>query len=283
MNSKPFYTAFIVIFIFASMFTNPVYATKWEDEDRPLSFQIEMLPWEKVNNIIPNKTKFTILDIETGLTFRVQRRAGTQHADVQPLTKVDTQIMKKIYNNQWSWKRRAIIIVIKDQMIAASMHGMPHGAGALQNGFPGHFCVHFSGSITHRLKNEDLSHKLMILKAAGKIDEYVGTVSPYELINIFSIAINQEDPKIVALTLANSDHPNRFKKLVKDITYFVVSDFPGPTLNTTGLVLVDVPVQVHIYKKGEGREKKMIHFTIWREGLTNRWFIDQDSLYDELR
>ncbi|MDQ7862438.1 hypothetical protein RCO48_19805 [Peribacillus frigoritolerans] len=49
--------------------------------------------------------------------------------------------------------------MINNQMIAASMHGMPHGAGALQNGFSGHFCVHFSGSITHRLKNEDLSHK----------------------------------------------------------------------------------------------------------------------------
>ena len=56
-------------------------------------------------------------------------------------------MMKKIYHNQWSWKRRAIIVLIDHQMIAASMHGMPHGAGALQNDFPGHFCVHFSGSI----------------------------------------------------------------------------------------------------------------------------------------
>ena len=42
-------------------------------------------------------------------------------------------------------KRRAIIVLIdENQIIAASMYGrMPHGAGALQNGFPGHFCVHF--------------------------------------------------------------------------------------------------------------------------------------------
>ena len=62
--------------------------------------------------------------------------------------------MKKIYNDQWSWKRRAIIVLVKDQMIATSMHGMPHGTGALQNDFPGHFCVYFFGSITHRLKNQ---------------------------------------------------------------------------------------------------------------------------------
>jgi hypothetical protein len=115
----------------------------WGDEDTPISFKIEMLPWEDVNEILPNKTKFTIIDVETGLQFRVQRRAGNQHADVQLLTREDTQIMKKIYNGKWSWKRRAIIVLISDQMIAAFIHGMPHGAGALQNGFLGHFFVHF--------------------------------------------------------------------------------------------------------------------------------------------
>ncbi|MDQ7862437.1 hypothetical protein RCO48_19800 [Peribacillus frigoritolerans] len=68
-------------------------AMEWEDEEGPISFKIEMLPWEIVNNIIPDKTNFTIIDIETGLSFKVQRRAGSHHADVQPLTKEDTQIM----------------------------------------------------------------------------------------------------------------------------------------------------------------------------------------------
>ena len=143
MNRKTLYKVSIVIFLFALMANHLVYASEWEDEDGPINFKIEMLPWEKVNDIIPNQTEFTIIDVDTGLAFRVQRRAGKQHADVQPLTKEDTQMMKKIYHNQWSWKRRAIIVLIDDQMIAASMHGMPHGAGALQNDFPGHFCVHF--------------------------------------------------------------------------------------------------------------------------------------------
>ena len=50
----------------------------WKIKNVPISFKIEMLPWEEVNNIIPNKTKFTIIDIETGLTFKVQRRAGSR-------------------------------------------------------------------------------------------------------------------------------------------------------------------------------------------------------------
>ena len=220
MNGKTFYKVLLIVScILTSIVDQAVYANEWEDEDSPINFKIEMLPWKKVNDILPNESKFVIIDVESGLAFKVQRRAGTQHADVQPLTKEDTQIMKKIYQNQWSWKRRAIIVLIEDQMIAASMHGMPHGAGALPNDFPGHFCVHFSGSITHRLKNEDLSHKLMILKAAGKVDKYIATVNPYELIKIFSIAINQGDSDILALTLSTSKQSNLDQTLVQDMTF----------------------------------------------------------------
>ena len=88
--------------------------------------------------------------------------------------------MKEIYGGKWSWKRRAIIVIHQDQWIAASMHGMPHGAGALENDFPGHFCIHFYGSKTHRTNSMDLSHKLMILKAAGKLQEYVNNADPFE-------------------------------------------------------------------------------------------------------
>ena len=284
MNRKTFYTVLIVTLVLTSMVNHSVYANEWEDDDGPISFKVEMLSWDKVNEILPNKSKFVIIDVESGLAFKVQRRAGTQHADVQPLTKEDTLMMKKIYHNQWSWKRRAIIVLIDHQMIAASMHGMPHGAGALQNDFPGHFCVHFSGSITHRLKNEDLSHKLMILKAAGKLNEYIATVNPYELIKIFSIAINQDDSHILALTLSNASEPNRIDTLVQDMTSLVIHDFSEQPLDDINdQLLVEIPIRVDLYKKGKVNEKKTIHFMIWREGLTNRWVIDQDSLYEELR
>lgn len=272
----------IVIPVWIFMLNQLVYANEWEDHDVPINFKVEMLPWKKVNEIIPNQSKFVIIDVESGLAFKVQRRAGTQHADVQPLTKEDTKVMKRIYHNQWSWKRRAIIVLINHQMIAASMHGMPHGAGALQNDFPGHFCVHFSGSITHRLKNEDLAHKLMILKSAGKIDEYIASVSPSELIKIFSISINQGDSKIVGLALSNSKQSKRVQMLVNDMTFFAIHDFSEPSHEESEL-LVEVPVRVDFYRKGKGKEKKTITFTIWREGLMNRWVIDQDSLYEELR
>ena len=100
-------------------------------KNESVGIQIDMLPWEKVYGILPKYSKFTVLDVETGKMFKVQRRAGSRHADVQPLTSKDTKIMKEIYGGKWSWKRRAIIVIHQDQWIAASMHGMPHGAGCI--------------------------------------------------------------------------------------------------------------------------------------------------------
>ncbi len=77
-----------------------------------------MLQWKEVNQLLPKYTKFTVMDFETGKKFKVQRRAGSHHADVQPLTSKDTKVMKKIYNGKWSWKRRAIIVIYKDKLIA---------------------------------------------------------------------------------------------------------------------------------------------------------------------
>jgi hypothetical protein len=110
-----------------------------------------------------------IIDIYTGASFYVQRREGSCHVDAQPLTAEDTAIMKKIYGGQWSWKRRGIIVEVRGSRIAASMHGMPHGGGKItDNNFPGHFCIHFLGSLIHG-GGMDILHHREILKAAGKL------------------------------------------------------------------------------------------------------------------
>jgi hypothetical protein len=192
------------------------------NDPRP-SFSIEILPWDIVNEIIPNKSFFTIIDVETGLSFNVQRRAGSKHADVQPLTKKDTKIMKNIYNDKWSWDRRAILVQYNDRLIPASMNGMPHGAGALQNGFPGHFCVHFYGSTTHKTPTPDLAHKLMILKAGGKLQSYLYKMDPYESIKIMEVAINQHDENLLSLILTELNE-GISKQLIHDINHIEISE-----------------------------------------------------------
>ncbi len=129
----------------------------------------ELIPWEEARNLFPRMGYATVIDFNTRLSFRVQRRAGSDHADVQPLTREDTAVMKKIFRGVWSWNRRAIIVDTGTRRIAASMNGQPHGAGAIpDNNFPGHFCIHFYQSTTHS-HNLDPDHIRMVLRAAGKI------------------------------------------------------------------------------------------------------------------
>ena len=128
-----------------------------------------LLVWEEADKIFSMNATARITDIYTGASFNVQRKEGVSHVDAQPLTADDTAIMKKIYGNQWSWDRKGIIVEVGDYRIAASMHGMPHGAGIIDdNNFPGHFCIHFLGSTIHG-GGMDIRHHRETLKAAGKL------------------------------------------------------------------------------------------------------------------
>ena len=128
-----------------------------------------LLVWEEVDKIFPMFTNAKITDIYTGTSFNVQRREGSSHVDVQPLTAEDTAVMKKIYGGRWSWERKGIIVEAGGCRIAASMNGMPHGSGKIDdNNFFGHFCIHFLGSTIHS-GGMDTRHHREILKAAGKL------------------------------------------------------------------------------------------------------------------
>ncbi|WP_066384591.1 hypothetical protein [Neobacillus mesonae] len=217
------------------------------EAEAAISYKVTMPDWKEVNHIVPKYTKFTVLDIETGKKFKVQRRAGSNHADVQPLTVKDTSIMKKIYGGKWSWKRRAIIVIHKDHWIAASMHGMPHGAGALQNNFPGHFCIHFYGSTTHRTNSMDLSHKLMILKAAGKLNEYLAKANPYDVIYAYFTAIKQQDEPIVSKI---SLQKVNWKKIMPELEYINLARLEYlPPEDLTQEISLDVPIDVEWFNK----------------------------------
>lgn len=127
----------------------------------------EIIPWKKVKKMLKPKTRYTIIDIETGLSFDVIHRYGTLHSDVEPAAKDDTRILKKIYG-EWSWERRAVAVVLKDKIIAASIIGMPHGSQSIKdNNFPGVICVHFWGSAVHKTGKRDPKHHAMIKKASS--------------------------------------------------------------------------------------------------------------------
>jgi|GEM_PF-724264 len=128
----------------------------------------EYLGWfDKVQNIFEKNEVAVVTDIKTGKSFKVKRLYGRNHADVEPLTKEDTAIMKSIYG-KWSWDRRAVVVTIDGKTIAGSMNGMPHGGQQIENNdFQGHFCIHFKGSKTHKGNRTDVTHQAAVKVAAG--------------------------------------------------------------------------------------------------------------------
>ncbi|CAN7418091.1 hypothetical protein [Rossellomorea sp. LjRoot5] len=242
------------------------------------SFQVEILPWEQVKGIIPNHSYFTIIDVDSGLSFKVQRRAGSKHADVQPVTEKDTKIMKAIYEGKWSWDRRAILVLVHDQLIAASMNGMPHGAGALQNNFPGHFCVHFYGSTTHKTPTPDLAHKVMILKAGGDLDNFLYRLDPYEIISVLEIAINQQDERLLSQIMTGNN-----RKALASVKHFQITQRSIlPVEDLPALVAMNIEFKVKWIRSDHSQGEKNVVFYLHRDSLENQWKIDGPTFIDEI-
>jgi hypothetical protein len=243
----------------------------------PLNEYGDAVPWKKAEQLLPRGAIFTVIDKETGFYFKVQRRAGSSHADVQPLSYGDTAVLKHLYNGKWSWRRRAILIPVNDRLIAASMHGMPHGRGSLPNGFPGHFCIHFHGSRTHKKENLDPSHQLMVYKAAGKLEEYAANATPDQLIIMFLAGLKQQDRAIVRLTLTPklqsymtiSDYINGIEalhyELVKKETRY------PPFVKTSGAA------KIKMHRSNKPVLRGTLIFTLKRSSITSGWKITKIS------
>lgn len=227
------------------------------------------IPWDKVRHSFGRMKYATVIDLETGERFHVQCRAGSRHADVQPLTRNDTHIMKHIYHGKWSWKRRAILVEVDGTFYAASMHGMPHGAGAIKgNDFPGHFCIHFSGSSTHRRTEPDPSHSLMILKAAGTLPQTILEASPEDLVGYFLTSLNEHDGHTLRMTTDGSTMPDllRLVDSVRKPESITVSDSANP-------LLVFVPVRVDYHLRSGESHSGTWHFLLLRSAPWERWRI----------
>jgi hypothetical protein len=263
----------IGILLTSSLFLSPEpYLAKEPLTYFPIVKKGEVLPWKKVSELIPKGSVFKVIDLETGFYFRVQRRAGNQHADVQPLTHDDTAVLKHLYNGKWSWNRRAVLIPVKGRMIAGSMHGMPHGAGALENGFPGHFCIHFSGSSTHRSRNIDPSHQLMILKAGDQLNRYASGASAKQAVSMFLVGMKQQDYKIAKPILSTALLNNsQIKDLFKGITSMQY-EIKKKSTRYPPIVRTEVAAKVKQYDE-DGKHNKVYKFSLERKSMTDGWKI----------
>lgn len=231
----------------------------------------EFLPWSEVRWIFRRYDLAKVIDFETRKTFWVQRRAGSSHADAQPLTFLDTRIMKDIYGGEWSWRRRAIIVEAGGRHIAASMNGMPHGAGALVNGFPGHFCIHFRDSSTHS-GHLALSHQMMIWKAAGLRAKIAGFAPPDVVAALFCVALDEKEYGFAGrLTSAGSKWPHYLNKLCRFSRVRFISLIPDASGRESRGFLVKLYL-------GYGRDLKIRTVRMDMRRRKGRWLLSEDTL-----
>jgi len=137
-----------------------------------------------------------VYDIGTGLSFRVKRTYGHNHADCETISAKDTATMKKIFGGTWSWERRAVIVSVGGLKLAGSMSGMPHagldkytanktvssrsggfGRGTnldavKKNNMNGVFDIHFYKSKNHYNNKIDPKHQALVKAAAKWAEEH---------------------------------------------------------------------------------------------------------------
>lgn len=238
----------------------------------------EFLTWDQVEDIFRKFDNARVIDFETGMSFLVQRRAGRNHADVQPLTAEDSAVMKTIYGGKWSWRRRAIIVEIGGHRLAASMNGMPHGAGAIANNdFAGHFCIHFRESKTHA--NEDnLAHQIMVWKAAGKVMEKLVGAKPEKVTRVMLVAMEQADPGLAAkMFVPSTDWPEaKIAQELAKIKWLVVSKISQPKIEgASGKLNLIVSYGL---ADGTRVKNRRVTFILKKDPQANLWRIDPSSL-----
>lgn len=132
-------------------------------------FTGEMVSWYLADEMFPIGSTATLQDFATGHQFNIYRLFGANHADCEPLTADDSCIMRKCFGGDWSWERRAAILLIDGNAIACSIAGMPHGTSQdiYGNDFDGHFDLHFLNSRTHGTDKVDPDHQTAVHTAAG--------------------------------------------------------------------------------------------------------------------
>ena len=102
-----------------------------------------------------------------GVSWNARRTVGANHADVEPLTVQDANTMKSIWGGSWSWSFPTGTGKKRKENSRFSQRNAHDVEYIKNNGFPGHFDVHFYNSTRHVDGKQDQDHQRNIKIAAG--------------------------------------------------------------------------------------------------------------------
>ena len=170
----------------------PTYENYYEIVNESFYLRYNANWFDEIQHVFGRGTDAVIRDIETGYTFNMRRTFGTNHADVEPLTKEDAAIMNAIWGGH-SWARRPVVVYVGNYVFAGSLTNFPHagvdGAPPLAtvdnrsggygrglnfdaiagNGVDGHMCLHFAGSLLHGSNRSNPDHQNAVARAIDYI------------------------------------------------------------------------------------------------------------------
>lgn len=152
----------------------------------------EVLDWfTEGQYVFPLGKTGKLTDLQTGISFNIQRTVGASHSDTETVTAADTQTMKQLFGGTWNWTRRPFILEVDGRRFAVSVSGMPHAGvdgkpflanvdsrsgdygygpnydNISGNQMDGHFDLYFLNSLRHKDNMIDPDHQKMIMEAGG--------------------------------------------------------------------------------------------------------------------
>ena len=134
--------------------------------DNGSSIPIIKPSWSEANSLLPRRAEFTVVDVRTGYTYKCIRVGGSLHADVEPATATDCNVMYQSFGAEWSWDRRPVWVIYNGVRMAASINCQPHGYETVSgNDMVGQVCIHFVNSRTHGGNAVDAAHQSCINEA----------------------------------------------------------------------------------------------------------------------
>ncbi|MHC1786094.1 MAG: peptidoglycan-binding protein [Christensenellales bacterium] len=134
--------------------TPPAIDTSGAKSAGPAVSQIKLLDWyTQVKPMIRAGQTALVHDPASGIDFTLQYYSLGAHADSEPKTLRDTQLMNAAFGEA-SWAIRPVYVKMPGGGWAlATMHNNPHLYGNIaDNGFGGHLCVHFKRELAETQK-----------------------------------------------------------------------------------------------------------------------------------